>query len=468
MPILVPVMMYGWIAVTIVLFSKRTAQEAVVMAVIGGFLLLPATSFDLPGLPNYNKITSIAFGLILGGAISGKSREHPFRSGALDLPAFIWCFASPVMTSLSNGLGLYNGVSELVQNTLGWGVVYWAGRKYFTEPADLRVLAKGIALGGLLYFPAVVFEVRMSPQLSNMVYGFFPHSFAQHFRYGGFRPIVFMTHGLMVALWMAIGSTAVFWLWRAKIFGKLASAPAWICSICMVAAVLLCKSANGWVFGVLGIVAYYYFRKTHSLLAFRILYLAIPVYMALRIGNVITASSIESLASSLFDAERIGSLTWRLRQEDLFSAHTLARQWLGWGGFDRNWPVDIYTGEKLIQMVDSFWIIAYSVYGLVGLSSVYLTLGLGPWKVLSFYRRQGRQSVEEMAGSYGLDALLLCAVVAFYMIDTLLNAMLSPIYLLCSGALASHYVFCRQRETAAVNSQALSLRPAVAGGIDEK
>ena len=56
----------------------------------------------------------------------------------------------------------------------------------------LRVLVVAACAYALL----ALFEVRMSPQLSNWVYGFFPHSFAQHIRSGGFRPVVFLPHGL--------------------------------------------------------------------------------------------------------------------------------------------------------------------------------------------------------------------------------------------------------------------------------
>ena len=59
-------------------------------------------------------------------------------------------------------------------------------------------------LGGLIYVPLCLFEVRMSPQLHNMVYGFAQHSFGQTVRGGGWRPMVFMQHGLAVGLFMSV------------------------------------------------------------------------------------------------------------------------------------------------------------------------------------------------------------------------------------------------------------------------
>ncbi|MBV5327317.1 MAG: hypothetical protein JZU65_06720, partial [Chlorobium sp.] len=84
-----------------------------------------------------------------------------------------------------------------------WGVPFLAGRIYFKDESTIKDLHRGIIIGGLIYMVLCLYEIRMSPQLNNMLYGFFPHSWVQHLRYGGFRPIVFMQHGLMVALWMA-------------------------------------------------------------------------------------------------------------------------------------------------------------------------------------------------------------------------------------------------------------------------
>ena len=41
-----------------------------------------------------------------------------------------------------------------------------------------------------------------------MVYGFFPHSWLQHVRGGGFRPIVFMNHGLVLGIFLSMAVVA--------------------------------------------------------------------------------------------------------------------------------------------------------------------------------------------------------------------------------------------------------------------
>src|SRR5204863_66271 len=79
------------------------------------------------------------------------------------------------------------------------------------------------AVGGLIYSVLILWEVRMSPQLHATVYGASPRQadFAQAIRWGGYRPIVFMPHGLAVALFICNTVMAAFILARnrGKVFG---------------------------------------------------------------------------------------------------------------------------------------------------------------------------------------------------------------------------------------------------------
>lgn len=59
----------------------------------------------------------------------------------------------------------------------------------------------------------MLYEVRLSPQLHRIFYGYFPHSFAQQVRGGGFRPVVFLQHGLWVAFFAMMMTVVTFALW---------------------------------------------------------------------------------------------------------------------------------------------------------------------------------------------------------------------------------------------------------------
>src|SRR5205085_9719293 len=82
------------------------------------------------------------------------------------------------------------------------------------------------------------------------VYGFFPHtSFAQQVRYGGYRPVVFLEHGLQVALFasMALISTMVLARRRSLIVG----APAGIVAGYLSLILLLCKSLGAAIYAAI-------------------------------------------------------------------------------------------------------------------------------------------------------------------------------------------------------------------------
>ena len=81
-----------------------------------------------------------------------------------------------------------------------WGAPYLLGRLYFSEPAALRDLALATVSAALAYVPFCLWEIRMSPQLHAIVYGLQPFGFGQAIRFGGYRPSVFMTHGLMLGM----------------------------------------------------------------------------------------------------------------------------------------------------------------------------------------------------------------------------------------------------------------------------
>ena len=209
-------MLFGWVPFTIFLFFRLPAHRAVLVSVIGGFLLLPMARYDLPGIPPFDKYASISLGLILGGRLSGKRRQADFQWRLYDLPMVLWCL-SPVPSSLTNGLTFYNGISVVYGQIMIWGIPYLAGRIYFIDKESLRELCLGIIIGGIVYALLCAYEIRMSPRLHINIYGFFQHDWRQHRRYGGFRPIVFMQHGIMVAVWMAACTTTAFWMWRKRL-----------------------------------------------------------------------------------------------------------------------------------------------------------------------------------------------------------------------------------------------------------
>jgi hypothetical protein len=327
-------------------------------------------------------------------------------------------------------------------------VFYWAGRYYFTDQDALKDVVKAFLYGGTFYMLLSAYEIRMSPQLSREIYGFFPHVWVQHIRYGGYRPIVFMQHGLMVALWMAATTTVAFWLWRSREISHVGPFPMSIIFFGMAAVTILSRSANGWFFLAFGIFLYFIYKKSKIEKFLQIILVFIPLYIAVRLTAFISTEDFLHVARIIFDDERVLSLSIRLNQEELFGARALQRPLFGWGGYGRGWPQNQQTGQQLVSAVDSLWVILISSKGMAGLGGVFLSLGLGPWlsqKYLRIHQTEFNEYPSER-----LYVLLLSAVIIIFTLDALLNAMVNPIFIMCSGCLAT---FAEQQHEELLNYQ---------------
>lgn len=423
---LVPIALYGWIGVALVFFALLPLRRAVICSYISAWLFLPMASVSLPGLPDYTKGTAAALGTALGFLLTDGRRVAAFRPRWFDVLPALFCL-SPILSSLSNDLGFYNGLSGVWSRSIEWGLPYLTGRLYFRDLHALRELVTGIFVGGLVYVPLCLIEIQFSPQLHNWVYGYHQHKFLQTMRYGGFRPMVFMQHGLAVAMWMTTSFIAGFWLWRSGAIRRLWGMPTgWLVAVLLVTTIL-CKSGNGVALLVLGMTVLHACRRTGLALPLLALALAVPAYMAGRFTGAIPREPIVEALMSL-DAERAGSLNARMRQEDAFSRHTWSRMWLGWGGFMRNFPKDD-QGRQLTRGVDSMWVIMVSSGGVVSLS---LMTGMLLVPVLTFIARVRTRAwfTPTVIGS-----ALAATIVVLYLIDILVNAMVNPVFLLLAGGL---------------------------------
>ena len=392
-------------------------------------------SYDLLGIPEYNKSTAISFGLLLGSLLTRQRQSTPFKWKIYDAPIIMWCFVCPIATALSNQLGLYEGLSGVFGHTMMYGVPYFVGRIYFNNARALKDLCIAIIIGGIIYLPLCLFEIRMAPRLHRDIYGFFQHRFHQHIRYGGYRPIVFMQHGLMVALWMALSTTVTLWYWRNNEKKHIKGIPLSVIFVALAVTTVLCKSANGISVLFIGVSFYILYSYFNVIGPLKILILAVPIYIICRISGYISEQEIISLANYFFDEERISSLASRLRQEDLINMQAIKRPFWGWGTFGRGMPIDPETGERINMARDALWLITFQTNGFVGLCSLYSSLLLGPWLILHHSKRL----IEPKLKYFITLAISLSLVVILFSIDSLLNGMYSPLYITILGALISLY-----------------------------
>src|SRR5262249_41129920 len=116
------------------------------------------------------------------------------------------------------------------------------------ETRDTADILRVLVIAGLAYSPLMLFEIRMSPQLHILFYGYLPHKFIQTVRGEGFRPVVFLGHGLLVAFFAMTSfvAAAAFWRTRTRI-ARLSPA-----SVGAYSSVLLafCQTGGAIVYGI--------------------------------------------------------------------------------------------------------------------------------------------------------------------------------------------------------------------------
>ena len=245
------VVLLSWPVVVLLLFRSLPRAEALCWSVIGGYLLLPpATAIDLPVLPSIDKtllpsVTAALMCLVTPEEKPGPKRgrtparraaagataaaanlaRRTSRGGVVITLLIALLVVTPFFTAMTNsnplfygpryvnGLRLYDSLS-MILSALVLILPFLLGRRYLATPDTHRTLIRVLCFAGIGYSFLALFEARMSPQLNIWLYGFFAHSWDQHVRAGGYRPILFLEHGLRVGIFLAMSCLATLALWR--------------------------------------------------------------------------------------------------------------------------------------------------------------------------------------------------------------------------------------------------------------
>ena len=450
---MVPVALLGWPVVVLVLFSFLTPRRAVLASFVLAWLFLPVAGYELPGLPDYTKITATSYGVILGILIFDFGRVSRLRFSWLDVSAIVLCL-SPMASSLSNGLGVYDGASTVLVQIIMYGVPYFVGRLYFNDREGLRDLALAIFFGGLIYVPLCLYEIRMSPQLHKLVYGFHQHDFGQTKRFGGFRPMVFMQHGLAVGLWMTCASLVGIWMWRT---GALRQIRGWSISIVasgLLVTTILCKSAGSLALLVMGTAALFATQWMNSKVFLACLIAAPLAYMGVRASGDWSGESLIA-AGRIMGDERADSLQFRMENEDLLAEKAWQRPVFGWGGWSRNRVYD--DRGRDLSVTDGLWIIAFGQRGLVGLSAFYAML------LLPIAALVNKMPANRIADVDNAAVVVTSVIIVLFATDCIFNAMPNPLFVAAAGGLTSFAFACRstRSRSAAIPRSVLTSQPSV-------
>ena len=423
----IAVALVGFPLAAIALFTWLRPRRALLVTYIGGWLFLPQAGYKLAGLPDYGKASAIALGAVLGATIFAMGKLSQFRPRWVDLPMALFCLW-PMASHVANGHGPITGMNWVIVNLTTWGIPYLLGRAIFQTYEDVRDLLVAVFIGGLVYAPLCWYEIRMSPQLHTQIYGFMQHNFMQHVRYGGYRPLLFMQHGIMVGTWMAAATYAGFWLWRERHLDRLWGLRLNLLVPFLLVTTICCKVGSAIGVLIVGLAAYFGCQiraRALTLIALGVIPLC---YIAVRATGLWSGEGLIELIGQ-FDAERAGSLGARMHQEGFFVGHAGGSPIFGYA--DSNFVPTNDEGKWFTRGFDSFWIINLTMYGWVSVLLAFTSLGLPAMLMAPRKPRTAESARRDGPG------IALAIIVGMFAIDCLFNGMINPLYLLCAGGAVS-------------------------------
>lgn len=414
--------------------ATQRLTRAVLLVTLGSLLFLPEkVEFDAPLIPPMDKESLPALCLMIGLLVAGRERIRIAKIGR----GIDWVLALALLvtvgTVLTNRDALRYGetvlpgytnkdlFSEAVRTVLVWAIPFLLGRTLFRTAEDARDLLGGVAIGGILYAPFILVELRMSPQWHNWIYGFQQHSFGQTIRDGGYRPMVFMAHGLAMALFLWAAGHAAWTLAKARraIFGISARPFAVGLSVLLA----LVNSLGALVYGVVSYPLSWFLRPKAQLRFAALIALVVALYPALRATGTFPRQELVDLAARV-SQHRAQSLDFRFLNEELLIDKALERPYFGWGSFGRN---RYYDAERYDRSVtDGGWILVLGIRGVVGFAVYFSLLLLPVWNALRRVDRVPRADQPLLAGA--------AVIAAIYTLDLLPNGFFNTLPVFFSGA----------------------------------
>ena len=425
----------SWPLIAISLFQLRPIAQALLWTILGAQLLLPVgTSIKFEMIPAFDKGSIACLSALLGCLLVGRRPRFPNGFGAPEILILMLLIAPFITAELNSdpfraggmtlpGIEHYDAISAVVAQLIFF-VPFLLGRLVLRSSADNQEVLRVLVTAGLIYSLPMLFEVRMSPQLHTWIYGYFPHSFGQQMRDGGFRPVVFIGHGLGVAFFAMTTVVAATALWRTQV--RIFRLPAGIITLYLGVVLLLCKTLGSLVYTALATPLVRYATPRLQLKLATVLVSIALLYPTLRAADLLPTTQLVDMATWVSE-ERAESLKFRFDQEQQLLDHASKRFLFGWGRFGRNRVYDEQSGRDL-SVTDGRWIITMGQFGFFGFLAEFGLLALPIFRAAKALRWAGT-----FFDQVSLAALSL--ILAINVIDLLPNSSLSPFTWLIAGAL---------------------------------
>lgn len=386
-----------WPVVAMVITKKKSPDTAVVLLFLVPYLILPpiialsiSSSLDKYIIPSLAALFIMATRF---GSMTFLPNSFPVRVMMLLLalgplltffynrdPVFLAQRVLPSMT-------IRDAIAMEISNFCWVYVPFCMGFTWLrTAESHVKVLAI-IAVAGLIYTIPMLWEIRMSPQLNATLYGFFPSDFDQQIRAGGFRPVVFLQHGLRVAAFFSMSIMAAIVIHKivknnrdeAKNSRQTVKSSSLKIAY-MLVVMFLCKTWSALIYTVLAMMLFFY-TKPRVWAKFSVIVVTLVfIFPFVRSSNLLPLNQLSDFFSQ-YNSERGGSLQYRFDNEDILLERANLRPLAGWGGWGRSHVYD--EMGKDISVTDGSWIIVFGVSGWLGYIAQF---GLIFFPVLMVYR----------------------------------------------------------------------------------
>jgi hypothetical protein len=467
-------MLLIWPAVCLVLFRTQPVERAVVWSILGGYLFLPPLAeFNLPLVPSMDKVSIPTLSVLAILLLAPVYKLHLWPEGRMARWLVVVLVFSAIPTVLTNrepilfevlrgadpilflvdalpGQSVRDIGSVLISQILTI-VPFLVARQFLSTDTGLREILLALMVGALVYSIPSLIEIRFSPQMNVWIYGFFQHSFEQTMRAGGFRPIVFLPHGLWLALFVCTAAMAAATLARET--PRLDRWKTLLWTGYLVVFLVLCKSAASIAYGVLLVPLVYFAPRRWLILLATLFALVAVTYPMLRNVGVIPTDAIVAKVET-FNPARAQSLGYRFNNETQLLARAAEKPLFGWSGWGRSLVRDSETGQ-ILTIPDGRWIIVFGSFGWLGYLAEFGLLAL-PLLLL------GRHVVRHRGAVVSPYVGAVSLILGITLMDMLLNATLTPFTWLTAGAVLG-YVERLDPRRAAVPRHALMRAPVMGG-----
>ncbi|MFN4155684.1 MAG: hypothetical protein ACK4HF_13600 [Paracoccaceae bacterium] len=450
-----------WPVVSWIFFTKMDPARALIWTVLGAYMLLPpVVVWDLPLVPDVDKYSSANLAALVGVLVVLRQRVAFLPASRIARGLIVLYILSPFATVLTNtdeiefleatlpALRLYDSLA-IVANQFIDLIPFFLARQFLADEKAMRTIIVALMVAGLVYSLPMLFEARMAPQLNLRIYGFFQHDFSQAIRFGGFRPFVFMQHGLWVAFFAMMCFIAAVALLRV---GPAEARPRYAAvALYLLVVLVLCRSVGPMLYAMLLVPLVMIVPRRLQLLAAGLMALVVITYPLLRGLHLVPVEDMMNLAISL-NAERGESLQFRIINEELLLDRAAERPLFGWGPYGRGMLHDPVTGQINV-IADGGWIIALGTFGWLGYIAEFGLLAL-PVALMA------REAWRHPSAALSPFACAVVLILAVNLVDLLPNDTVIPFTWLMAGAVLGHAEALRAALTAQRKEQrAAQFRP---------